>query len=100
MKRTIVATVFPALLACSSAWADHSAQEILEASGVQGGLIVHLGCGEGERTTALFRAADDAFVVQGLDADAANVERAGFGELRDNDDILDLIAAQLPNNDA
>ena len=50
------------------------AGEILEATGVKGGLIVHCGCGNGELTVAL-RAAD-SYVVHGLDADAANVEKA------------------------
>ena len=51
-----------------------SARAILEATGVQGGLVVHLGCGDGKLTAAL--GARDAYVVHGLDADAANVERA------------------------
>jgi len=51
-----------------------SAQQILKASRVTGGLIVHLGCGDGQLTAAL--RAGDSFVVQGLDADARNVEAA------------------------
>ncbi|MBC8868855.1 MAG: PQQ-binding-like beta-propeller repeat protein [Planctomycetes bacterium] len=50
------------------------AQRILNASDVTGGLIVHLGCGDGQLTAAL--RASDSFVVQGLDADARNVEAA------------------------
>src|SRR6478736_4659059 len=50
------------------------AAEILNATGVQGGLIVHLGSGDG-RLTAALRAAD-SFQVQGLDRDAAAVEKA------------------------
>ena len=50
------------------------AKAILEATGVQGGLIVHLGCGEGKLTTAL--RASDRYVVCGLDANAENVARA------------------------
>jgi outer membrane protein assembly factor BamB len=50
------------------------ARQILDAAGVKGGLIVHLGCGDGKLTAAL--RAGDAFVVHGLDADAANVEKA------------------------
>ncbi len=50
------------------------ARQILDATGVEGGLIVHLGCGDGKLTAAL--AADDRYLVQGLDADAANVEKA------------------------
>ena len=42
--------------------------EILETSGVQGGLIVHVGCGDGKLTAAL--RANDSFLVHGLDTDA------------------------------
>jgi len=47
---------------------------ILSATGIQGGLIVHLGCGDG-RLTAALRAAD-AYLVHGLDADPASIEKA------------------------
>ncbi len=50
------------------------AREILDATGVKGGLVVHLGCGDGRLTAAL--CAGDGYLVQGLDADAANVARA------------------------
>ncbi|MFW6161807.1 MAG: PQQ-binding-like beta-propeller repeat protein [Planctomycetota bacterium] len=46
----------------------------MKASGLRGGLIVHLGCGDGTVTAALGRG--DAFVVQGLDTDPANVAKA------------------------
>ena len=51
-----------------------AARQILEASGVTGGLVVHLGCGDGRLTTAL--GAEDAFLVHGLDANAANTVKA------------------------
>lgn len=51
-----------------------SAQEILRSTGVQGGLVVHLGCGDGKLTAEL--AADERYLVQGLDTGAANVEAA------------------------
>ena len=44
------------------------ARQILDATGVHGGLIVHLGCGDGRLTAAL--RATDAYLVHGLDADA------------------------------
>ena len=50
------------------------AKEILAATGVKGGVIVHIGCGEGGLTTAL--RANASYLVQGLDADAAKVEKA------------------------
>ena len=50
------------------------AAEILRTTGVRGGLIVHVGCGDGKLTAAL--RADDRYVVHGLDADAGNVAKA------------------------
>jgi len=50
------------------------AGEILKATGVKGGLVVHLGCGDGKLTAAL--CAGEAYLVHGLDANAANVEKA------------------------
>ncbi len=47
---------------------------ILEETGVQGGLVVHLGCGDGKLTAAL--RANDRLLVHGLDADAKNVAAA------------------------
>ena len=51
-----------------------SASQILAATGIKGGLIVHLGCGDGKLTAAL--RAGDNYTVQGLDPDAKNVETA------------------------
>ncbi|MBM4044149.1 MAG: class I SAM-dependent methyltransferase, partial [Planctomycetes bacterium] len=62
-----------AALAVASA-AEPEAQRILDAAGVKGGLIVHLGCGDGKLTAAL--RASNSFLVHGLDADAKNVEAA------------------------
>ena len=50
------------------------AREILDATGVKGGLVVHLGCGNGKLTAAL--RVNDSYLVHGLDADPANVENA------------------------
>lgn len=50
------------------------AADILDATGCKGGLIVHLGCGDGRLTAAL--RAGDGYLVHGLDADPANVEKA------------------------
>ena len=48
--------------------------DIVEESGIKGGLIVHLGCGDGKLTTAL--RTGDGCLVQGLDPDEANVAKA------------------------
>jgi outer membrane protein assembly factor BamB len=50
------------------------AREIISATGVRGGLIVHLGCGDGALAAAL--RASDSYLVHGLDADADDVRRA------------------------
>jgi outer membrane protein assembly factor BamB len=63
------------LLVCAvSALAANDPARILETAGVKGGLVVHVGCGDGKLTAAL--RANDAFVVHGLDADAKNVAAA------------------------
>jgi len=104
VKQTLTNAVLLSLLACSSAWAEPPAEDILatlalpmhegetrllreegpnlaltmresiKASGIRGGLIVELGCGKGEWITAF--GADTSFLVQGLDTDPANVEKA------------------------
>jgi len=50
------------------------AREIVDVTGVKGGLVVHLGCGEGKLTAAL--RAGDRYIVQGLEGDAATMGRA------------------------
>ena len=50
------------------------AKKILEATGVSGGLVVHLGCGDGRLTAAL--RANESYLVHGLDADEREVETA------------------------
>jgi len=58
----------------AAADAKADARAILDATGVKGGLIVHVGCGAGRLTAAL--RANDSYLVHGLDTDAANVDKA------------------------
>jgi len=58
----------------AAASADEEARQILEATGVRGGLVVHLDCDEGRLTAALGK--DEAYLVHGLDRDAEDVEKA------------------------
>jgi len=51
-----------------------SAREILRRTGVRGGLIVHLGCGDGKLTAAL--RPSESYVVHGIDRDPENVALA------------------------
>ncbi len=60
--------------ACFAHTAQQKAQQILSDTGVKGGLVVHLGCGDGELTTAL--RANDSFTIHGLAADAEDVKKA------------------------
>ena len=63
------------LYICSGAQAqERQAARILEATGVKGGLIVHIGCGDGKLTAAL--CANDSYIVHGLDRDPENIAKA------------------------
>ncbi|MBN1443788.1 MAG: PQQ-binding-like beta-propeller repeat protein, partial [Planctomycetes bacterium] len=60
------------------------ARDLVRSSGVQGGLVVHVGCGDGRRTAAL--RASERYIVQGLERDAdlvaaARVHLLGDGAL-------------------
>ena len=62
------------LLAGDGRAAAPGAQQILDAAGVTGGVIVHVGCGDGRLTAAL--GAAGRVLVHGLDTDPAAVEAA------------------------
>ncbi|MFP4058661.1 MAG: PQQ-binding-like beta-propeller repeat protein [Candidatus Brocadiia bacterium] len=74
----LVGLACTALLAAAPLAAGESAEEqarqLLEACGVHGGLVVHVGCGDGKLTAAL--RADPRYLVHGLDADRDNVRAA------------------------
>jgi len=53
---------------------EQQAVQILDGTGVRGGLIVHIGCGDGRLTAAL--CANERFIVHGLDRDEQNVAEA------------------------
>ncbi|MCK4294095.1 MAG: hypothetical protein KAY65_12930, partial [Planctomycetes bacterium] len=58
---TITVVLVLALMAVPG-WADvERARQILDATGVKGGLVVHIGCGDGKLTAAL--RANDSFIV-------------------------------------
>ncbi|MHC4539530.1 MAG: outer membrane protein assembly factor BamB family protein [Planctomycetota bacterium] len=50
------------------------AEQILDVTSVKGGLIVHIGCGDGKLTAAL--RANNGYLVHGLDADPDKVHQA------------------------
>ena len=51
-----------------------NAEQILNAAGVKGGLVVHIGCGDGKLTVALY--ANESYLVHGLDTDSVNIAKA------------------------
>ncbi len=53
---------------------EQQARRILDATNIKGGLIVHIGCGDGKLTAALH--AGDSYLVHGLDTDAQAVRTA------------------------
>ena len=63
-------------IAVGAADTDSAAQakRIVDMSGVRGGLIVHVGCGDGHLTASL--ALNDRYRVHGLDTDEADVDAA------------------------
>ena len=70
---TAVACLWAPLLGFAAGEAA-AAKQILEATGVKGGLVIHIGCGDGKLTAAL--RANDSYSVHGLDADAKHVAAA------------------------
>ena len=76
MNKTLVSIAICAGVSVSllpAGQAGDSVEEML-ATGIQGGLVVHLGCGDGKLTAAL--RANDSYVIHGLDADAEQVAEA------------------------
>ncbi len=57
----------------SSVW-ERQAQSILDATGVKGGLVVHIGCADAMLTTELY--ANQRYLVHGIDTDADNIKKA------------------------
>lgn len=72
MKKSSIVTL-TAVMATGTVWAKEPATALKE-TGVTGGLVVHLGCGDGEMTATL--RIGDAITVQGLDRNPVNVHKA------------------------
>ncbi|MBT3381892.1 MAG: PQQ-binding-like beta-propeller repeat protein [Lentisphaerae bacterium] len=66
-----IVTVASCLLLGVTVSAQTLGSRLVSASGVRGGLIVHLGCGDGRLTVGL--RGGETFVVHGLDTDASKV---------------------------
>jgi len=68
--------VIPCILSAANAQqtAQDQAEQILTATGIKGGLVVHIECGNGHLTAAL--CTNDSFLIHGLDADADSIKKA------------------------
>jgi len=73
-SRSIFASFIVLLSASLQAAGDVTWEQIKDQSGVQGGLVIHLGCGKGELTAKL--GASEAYIVHGLDTDTTLVSAA------------------------
>ncbi len=62
------------VMAAAAPAQQEEARRILKESGVAGGFVAHLGCGDGKLTAAL--RAGDGYVVQGWERDGAKAEEA------------------------
>ncbi len=75
MKHSIILFVISAFILCTSNVAQAAqAADIIQKSGITGGLIVHAGCGDGKKTVKFH--VSDGFLVHGLDVKQDNVEKA------------------------
>jgi len=80
-KARVLSTAFVCLMtlsltvsATNARQAEQEARDILDATGVKGGFVVHIGCGDGRLTAALH--ANESYAVHGLDKDVDNIEQA------------------------
>ena len=75
MKRTVCVAAVGVIMSVSASFAGAGeGGDILKATGVRGGIVVHLGCGDGKLTAEL--RVSDSYTVHGLDAKAGNVAAA------------------------
>ncbi|NQT88291.1 PQQ-binding-like beta-propeller repeat protein, partial [bacterium] len=108
MTRRLHLALFTLALLCASAHAGE-AEDILKTTGVQGGLVVHVGCGDGALTAAL--RANNRYLVHGLDTDITaarkhiqslglygpvSVARWDGGALPYADNLVNLVVAEAP----
>jgi len=73
MFALLVLCAFSIVTAQTSSY-QQKAKQILTVTGVKGGFIVHVGCGDGKLTASLH--ANDSYLVHGLDIRDSNVKKA------------------------
>ncbi len=74
MKRSLVLLALIALLGGLTTLSAADVSAIFDQTGIKGGLVVHIGCKDGKRTTALRK--NDSFMVFGLSRNADNARAA------------------------
>jgi hypothetical protein len=74
MKVSYAGIVAVLAFAVSCSVYAESGKEIVEASGIKGGIVVHLGCGDGTATASMLL--NDSYLVHGLDTNGDNIARA------------------------
>jgi 2-polyprenyl-3-methyl-5-hydroxy-6-metoxy-1,4-benzoquinol methylase len=72
-KLIFVLCIVPVVIAQPGV-SEQQARQILETTNFKGGLIVHIGCGDGKLTAALH--AGESCLVHGLDSDRQTVRKA------------------------
>ena len=72
--RSVTAMLILLFVPAGTPAAEDTARHLLAETGPRGGLIIHLGCGEGTLTGAL--GAGDCYTVHGLDSDPKKVAQA------------------------
>ena len=75
IRKTVLMMILPLLAAFTANAARPLADTLLDESAVSGGVVAHIGCGQGTVTADLWQRSDRLLVV-GLDTDAGNVAKA------------------------
>jgi len=70
----LIALLSIIVLVCACTRTEKEARWIIDETGVKGGLVVHVGCGDGILTAAL--RAGDSYLVHGLDSGPGNIHKA------------------------
>ncbi len=92
MKTSVALMLLPFMVAGLSAVADDGGEQIPLPCGVQGGLIVHLGCGDGRLTAAL--GASDRYLAHGMDAGCTYRSRTARSSVLQDSELMKGLLCQ------
>ena len=82
MKKCIIALLMCFITNIAFAVDRFNAEGIYQVSGIKGGVVVHLGCGDGTRTGSLL--VNDSYTVQGLGRAPQQIQRARKSHLENS----------------